>query len=54
MRRPRWPISWTKVRAYRFGGWELSVGLRKLKGSAGQKVDLTNGEFSLLTAFLSA
>jgi DNA-binding response OmpR family regulator len=43
-----------KVRAYRFGGWELSVGLRKLKGSAGQKVDLTNGEFSLLTAFLSA
>jgi two-component system OmpR family response regulator len=43
-----------KVRAYRFGGWELNVGLRKLKSAAGQAVDLTNGEFSLLTAFLSA
>jgi DNA-binding response OmpR family regulator len=43
-----------KVRAYRFGGWELNVGLRRLKSSAGQSVELTNGEFSLLTAFLSA
>ncbi|WP_140636523.1 response regulator [Methylibium rhizosphaerae] len=43
-----------KVRAYRFGAWELNVGLRKLKSAAGQAVDLTNGEFSLLTAFLSA
>ena len=43
-----------KIRAYRFGTWELNVGLRKLKDSEGQKVDLTNGEFSLLTAFLSA
>lgn len=43
-----------KVRAYRFGNWELNVGLRKLKSSEGQAVDLTNGEFSLLTAFLSA
>ena len=44
----------SKVRAYRFGNWELNVGLRKLKNRDGQKVDLTNGEFSLLTAFLSA
>ncbi len=43
-----------KVRAYRFGNWELSIGLRKLKSAQGQKVDLTNGEFSLLAAFLSA
>jgi two-component system, OmpR family, response regulator len=43
-----------KVRAYRFGSWELNVGLRRLKSSAGQSVELTNGEFSLLTAFLSA
>ena len=43
-----------KVRAYRFGGWELNIGLRKLKSAEGQAVDLTNGEFSLLTAFLSA
>jgi two-component system, OmpR family, response regulator len=43
-----------KVRAYRFGAWELNVGLRKLKTAAGEFVELTNGEFSLLTAFLSA
>ena len=43
-----------KVRAYRFGGWELNVGLRRLKNGAGQPTELTNGEFSLLVAFLSA
>jgi DNA-binding response OmpR family regulator len=43
-----------RVRAYRFGRWELSIGLRRLKASEGGTVDLTNGEFSLLTAFLSA
>jgi DNA-binding response OmpR family regulator len=43
-----------KVRAYRFGRWELNIGLRKLKDADGNAVDLTNGEFSLLTAFLSA
>ncbi len=43
-----------KVRAFRFGKWELNLGLRKLKAAGGKAVDLTNGEFSLLTAFLSA
>ena len=43
-----------KVRAYRFGDWELNIGLRKLKSADGKPVELTNGEFSLLTAFLSA
>jgi DNA-binding response OmpR family regulator len=43
-----------KVRAYRFGGWELNIGLRKLKNAAGANIELTKGEFSLLTAFLSA
>ena len=43
-----------RVRAYRFGAWELNVGLRRLKSSGGEAVELTNGEFSLLTAFLSA
>ena len=43
-----------KVRAYRFGGWELNVGLRRLKSPDGSPVELTNNEFSLLTAFLSA
>ncbi len=43
-----------RVRAYRFGPWELNVGLRRLKGGDGRQVELTNGEFSLLAAFLSA
>ena len=43
-----------KVRAYRFGGWELNVRLRKLKNPTGDPVDLTNGEFNLLVAFLNA
>ncbi len=43
-----------KVRAYRFGNWELSIGLRRLKSTDGTSIELTNGEFSLLTAFLSA
>jgi len=42
------------VRAYRFGGWELNIGLRKLKSPDGETVDLTNGEFRILAAFLSA
>jgi DNA-binding response OmpR family regulator len=44
----------SKVRAYRFGGWELNIGLRKLKSPQGELVDLTNGEFRVLAAFLSA
>ena len=43
-----------QVRAYRFGGWELNIGLRRLKSVQGRSVDLTNGEFSLLAAFVSA
>jgi DNA-binding response OmpR family regulator len=43
-----------KVRAYRFAGWELNVGLRRLKSPEGAPVELTNGEFSLLAAFLNA
>jgi two-component system, OmpR family, response regulator len=43
-----------KVRAYRFAGWELNIGLRKLKGPAGEAVELTNGEFRILAAFLAA
>lgn len=43
-----------RVRAYRFGPWELNIGLRKLKSSDGRAVELTNGEFSLLVAFVSS
>ncbi|MBL8346354.1 MAG: response regulator [Rubrivivax sp.] len=48
------PDTLSKVRAYRFAGFELNVGLRRLKNPAGQPTELTNGEFSLLCAFLSA
>jgi DNA-binding response OmpR family regulator len=43
-----------KVRAYRFAGWELNIGLRKLKTPDGEAVELTNGEFRILAAFLAA
>ncbi|MBE7418906.1 MAG: response regulator [Ideonella sp.] len=43
-----------RVRAYRFGSWELNIGLRKLRSADGRAVELTNGEFSLLAAFVSA
>jgi len=43
-----------KIRGYRFAGWELNVRLRRLTSPAGQNVSLTNTEFNLLAAFLSA
>jgi two-component system OmpR family response regulator len=43
-----------KRRAYRFAGWELNVRTRKLSAPDGRKLDLSNGEFSLLTAFCSS
>ncbi len=43
-----------RVRAYRFGALELNVGLRRLKTADGRRIELTNGEFSLLAAFVSA
>jgi two-component system, OmpR family, response regulator len=42
-----------QVRAYRFGGWELNIGLRRLKSADGRTVELTNGEFSLLAALVA-
>jgi DNA-binding response OmpR family regulator len=42
------------LRAYRFAGWELNVRLRRLKAADGRMIPLTNSEFSLLAAFLSA
>src|SRR5262245_25012947 len=44
----------TKIRAYRFAGWELSVRLRRLTTPQGETVVLTNSEFNLLAAFLAA
>jgi DNA-binding response OmpR family regulator len=44
----------SQVRAYRFGGWELNTRLRRLTSGRGQLIPLTNSEFSLMCAFLSA
>jgi len=40
------------VRAYKFAGWELNTGLRRLKAPDGRAVELTNSEYALLVAFL--
>jgi two-component system OmpR family response regulator len=43
-----------KRRAYRFSGWELNLRTRRLTGAGGKRVELSNGEFSLLEAFCAA
>ena len=43
-----------KRRAYRFAGWELNLRTRRLTGPENKRVELTNGEFSLLEAFCAA
>jgi two-component system, OmpR family, response regulator len=42
------------VRAYRFDGWQLNLGTRRLTASDARQVSLTNGEFSLLVALLGS
>jgi len=42
------------VRAFRFSGWELTVGTRRLASPDGRAIELTNGEFALLATFLRA
>jgi two-component system, OmpR family, response regulator len=41
-------------RAFRFAGWELNLRTRKLMSPQRSVVELSNGEFSLLTAFCGA
>ncbi len=48
------PARHEKRRAYRFAGWELNLRTRRLTGPGSQRVELSNGEFSLLEAFCSA
>jgi DNA-binding response OmpR family regulator len=43
----------TKIRAYRFAGWELNVRIRRLKSPEGEVVELRNAEFNLLAVFLA-
>jgi two-component system, OmpR family, response regulator len=44
----------TKIRAYRFANWDLNTRLRRLTSLSGETVAITNSEFNLLVAFLSA
>ncbi len=48
------PVPEEGLRAYRFAGWELNLGTRRLLSPDGRRLELTNGEFSLLTAFCAA
>ncbi|MDP4299987.1 response regulator transcription factor [Leptothrix discophora] len=41
-------------RACRFAGWELNLRTRRLNAPDGRRLELSNGEFSLLLAFCSA
>ena len=44
----------SELRTYKFSGWELSSGTRRLTSPAGARIELTNGEFALLMTFLKA
>lgn len=44
----------SRIRAYRFSGWQLNVRLRRLTAPSGDQLSLTNTEFNLLAAFLAA
>jgi DNA-binding response OmpR family regulator len=44
----------SKIRAYRFNGWEVNVRLRRLKSPQGETIPLRNAEFNLLAAFLAS
>jgi two-component system OmpR family response regulator len=48
------PARDAKRRAYRFGGWELSLLVRRLTAPDGRRVELSNGEFNLLLALCEA
>jgi two-component system, OmpR family, response regulator len=44
----------SELRTYRFAGWELSTGSRRLVSPNGDRVELTNGEYALLISFLKS
>lgn len=43
-----------EIRAYRFRGFELNLRTRRLITGEGRQIELTNGEFNLLVAFLAS
>ncbi len=42
------------IRIYKFSGWELATGSRRLTSPEGARIELTNGEFALLMTFLKS
>ena len=48
------PAPRSATRAFRFSGWELALGTRRLMSPDGRAIDLTNSEFALLATFLRA
>jgi two-component system OmpR family response regulator len=48
------PASRADVRAFRFSGWELTIGTRRLTSPDDRTIELTNSEFALLATFLRA
>lgn len=44
----------SRIRAYRFAGWDLNVRLRRLTSPEGDTIPITNSEFNLLVAFLAS
>ncbi|MGC4076187.1 MAG: response regulator [Rubrivivax sp.] len=48
------PVREERRRAFRFAGWELNLGTRRLTAPDGRRVELSNQEFNLLVAFCSA
>jgi two-component system OmpR family response regulator len=46
------PPAGSKGTRYRFAGWELNPRTRRLTSPTGTSIELTNGEFSLLSAFV--
>jgi len=48
------PQKGSQRRGYRFLGWELNVGTRRLTSPDGKRIELSLGEFNLLHAFCGA
>jgi two-component system OmpR family response regulator len=47
------PVATPPAEVFRFAGWSLDAGSRRLENAAGQTVELTGGEFDLLLVFLT-
>jgi DNA-binding response OmpR family regulator len=48
------PARSDKRRAYRFAGWELNIGSRRLTAPDGQRIEISIGEFNLLQALCAS